>query len=286
MTIVPALAGSVFLFTRLDRGRLQPLRIVDPLTKQGIPGRGALFWRTCLKAVGFALGMAIFALLVGFLIPILGVMVWPAATLLVGILCGATAFDDQRLPLLRLWFVKVGVRLIIALAAATIMLIPFICLAVLMPYAGSPAFAGLARTSSLVLFLTMGLVYGFCVGVLCGLLFRRLRASAAVALLVSLLLAAIWLPSLLTGGLHTWQALGPPILLLASTPLLLRPWAAGRIASWTTVKRLTPFVILIGLLIAAGLWYRVLEIPNIPEKVDLAAFRATLPTENENKEVN
>ena len=33
----------------------------------------------------------------------------------------------------------------------------------------------------------------------------------------------------------------PPILLFASTPFLLRPWAAGRIASWTTVKRLIPF---------------------------------------------
>ena len=83
--------------------------------------------------------------------------------------------------------------------------------------------------------------------------------------------------------LHAWQALGPPVLLLASTPLLLRPWAAGRIASWTTAARFTPFVVLIGLWIVGGLWYRVLEIPNVPEQVDLEDFRAKLPTEKENK---
>ena len=44
-------------------------------------------------------------------------------------------------------------------------------------------------------------------------------------------------PELLAG-------VGPPLLLLASTPLLLRPWAAGRIVSWTTVSRLAPFVVL------------------------------------------
>jgi hypothetical protein len=294
LTIAPALAGSAFLFTRLDRGRLQPLRIVVRPTKQGSPGWGVLFWLTCLKAFGFALGVAIFALVIGFLIPILGVMVWPAATLFVGILCGATAFadeqqgpfrylGDQRLPLLRFWFIKVGVRLVVALAAATIMTMPAYCLTLVNPQAISLNFAGLVMACGLVLFGTMGLVYGFCVGVLCGLLFRRLRASVVIALFVSLVLAAVWLPSLLAGGLHAWQALGPPILLLAATPLLLRPWAAGRIASWTTVKWLTPFVVLIGLWIVVGLWYRVLEIPNVPAKVDLAAFRATLPTEKENK---
>ena len=294
LTIAPALAGSAFLFTRLDRGRLQPLRIEVRSAQQGVPGWWVLFWRTCLQSLGFALGMATFALLTGFLIPLLGPMVWPTATLLVGILCGATAFNDerqgsfrdlgdQRLPLLRLWFIKVGVRLVIALAATTIMTMPTYCLTLVNPHPISLAFAGLVMACGLVLFGTMGLVYGFCVGVLCGLLFRRLRASVVIALFMSLLLAAIWVPSLLTGGLHMWQALGPPILLLASTPLLLRSWAGGRTASWTTVKRLAPFVVLIALWIVAGLWYRVLEIPNVPEQVDLEAIRATLPTEKDNK---
>jgi hypothetical protein len=238
--------------------------------------------------------VASFALVTGFLIPVLGPMVWPAATLLVGILCGATAFNDerqglfrdlgdQRLPLFRLWTVKVGVRLVIALMAAAIMVIPSFALALAHWYGFSAEFAGLAMAAGPVLFLTMGLVYGFCVGVLCGLLFRGLLASAVISLLTSLLLAAIWTPSLLANGLHPWQPLGPPILLLAATPLLLRPRAAGRIASWTTVKRLAPFVVLIGLWIVAGLWYRVYEIPNIPDKVDLAAVRATLLTEKDNK---
>jgi hypothetical protein len=294
LTIVPALAGSAFLFTRLDRGRFQPLRIEVRPTKQGVRGWLALFWLTWLQSLGFALGVATFALVTGFLIPLLGPMVWPAATLLVGILCGATAFNDQRqgpsrdlgdqrLPLFRLWIVKVGVRLVIALMAAAIMIIPPFILVLAHWYGFSPAFAGLAIAAGPTLFLTMGLVYGFCVGVLCGLLFRGLLASAVIALLMSLLLAAIWTPSLLTIGLKAWQPLGPPILLLAATPLLLRPWAAGRIASWTTVKRLTPFVVLIGLWIVVGLWYRVLEVPNVPVKADMAAFRATLPTEKDNK---
>ena len=176
-------------------------------------------------------------------------MAWPAATLLVGDIIRRDRFRRSTAAAVTA-LVRQGRRPpdYCVLAAATIMLIPFICLAVLMPYAGSPAFAGLARPSSLVLFLTMGLVYGFCVGVLCGLLFRCLRASAVVALSVSLLLAAIWLPALLHGRLaHLAGAWTAHPVLLASTPLLLRPWAAGRIALWTTVKRLTPFVTRIGL---------------------------------------
>jgi ABC-type transport system involved in multi-copper enzyme maturation permease subunit len=297
LTIAPALAGSAFLFTRLDRGRLQPPRITTARArKPHSPGWLVLFWLAWRQARGFALGLAIFGLVAGFLIPALGPLVWPAATLLVGMLCGVTAFDDeqqgpfrylgdQRLPLLRLWIVKVGVRLSIALTAAILMAMPSCTLALFISEASafSRAFAGLVITSGPILFLTMGLVYGFCIGVLCGLLFRSILASAVSAIFLSLLLAAVWLPSLLASGLHGWQPLGPPILLLASTPFLLRPWAAGRIASWTTAKRLTPFVVLAGLWIAGGLWYRVLEIPNVPEQVDLEAVRATLPTEKENQ---
>jgi ABC-type transport system involved in multi-copper enzyme maturation permease subunit len=295
LSIAPALAGSAFLFTRLDRGRLQPLRTITVRPrKPRSPGWLVLFWLTWRQARGFALGMAIFALVTGFLIPLLGPLVWPVATLVVGILCGATAFDDeqqgpfrylgdQRLPLFRVWIVKVGVRLGIALTAATIMMMPLFPFVLFYSQVFSRAFAGLVTTCGPVLFLTMGLVYGFCVGVLCGLLFRSILASVLFASILSLLLALIWLPSLLASGLLAWQPLGPPILLLASTPFLLRPWAAGRIASWTTAARLTPFVVLIGLWIAGGLWYRVLEIPNVPEQVDLEAFRATLPTEKDNQ---
>ena len=60
-------------------------------------------------------------MLLGFLSLADGLILWPVATLLVGVLCGATAFadeqqgpfrflGDQRLPLGRFWLVKVGVR--------------------------------------------------------------------------------------------------------------------------------------------------------------------------------
>jgi hypothetical protein len=71
---------------------------------------------------------------------------------------------------------------------------------------------------------------------------------------------------------------GPPVLVLIAARLLMRPWAAGRIASWTTALTLTPFVLLAGLWIAGGLWYRVLEIPYVSPRIDVEAFRASLPT--------
>jgi MFS family permease len=145
LTIAPALTGSAFLFTRVDRGRLQPPRtLVVWARKPRSPGWLVLFWLTWRQARGFALGMAIFGLVIGFLIPTLGVIVWPAATLFLGMMCGVTAFDDeqqgpfrylgdQRLPLLRLWVVKVGVRLAIALIAATIMTMPACFIAMVNP---------------------------------------------------------------------------------------------------------------------------------------------------------
>ena len=84
------------------------------------------------------------------------------------------------------------------------------------------------------LFLTLWLVYGFAAGGLFGLLYRHGLTAGVFALLTSLLTAGIWIPSLIGGGLHAWQVFGPPVLLLIATRLLMRPWAAGRIASWTT----------------------------------------------------
>ena len=128
------------------------------------------------------------------------------------------------------------------------------------------------------MFLTLWLVYGFSSGCLFGLLFRHGLAAGVFALFTCSVTAALWIPSLLAGGLHAWQVFGPPVLILIATRLLMRTWATGRIASWTTALRLSPFVVLAGLWIAGGLWYRVLEIPYVAPKIDLDAFRASLPT--------
>ncbi len=136
--------------------------------------------------------------------------------------------------------------------------------------------------SGLVLFLILWLVCGFCSGCLSGLLFRNGLAAGVFALGWAILLAGVWIPSLLDGGLNYWQPLGPPLLLLASTPLLLRPWAAGRIVSWTTVSRLAPFAVLAVLWTAFGLCYRVLEVPDVAAKYDVAVFRAAMPKPDDN----
>ena len=251
--------------------------------------------------------MAVFALFLGPATLFRAVVLWPCATLLIGVLCGATAFmdeqegpyrflGDQRFPLGRLWLVKVGVRFAVAVAAALIVLAPsfFIALAdspfFRQRHSGEPYFFFTHLFNSNLIehlcpsgvFLTVWLVTGFAAGCLCGLLFRSGLAAGVLALFTGVALAAVWVPSMLGGGLHVWQALGPPALLLLSTYWLMRPWAAGRIASWTTAVRLTPFVVLALLWIAGGLWYRVLEVPYVPENPDLDAFRASLPTPEQN----
>ena len=140
--------------------------------------------------------------------------------------------------------------------AATIMTMPACFVGMVNPDALPRAFVGMAVTAGPVLFLSMGLVYGFCVGVLCGLLFRSILASAVFSLFVSLSWRRF-------GCLPCWRAACTPGSRSARRFCCwlrrLCPCALGRgsIASWTTVKRLTPFVVLAALWIAGGLWYRV-----------------------------
>jgi hypothetical protein len=308
LTIPVVFIGSAAVFTRLDRGRLQPVSMAAgkrPL----LHSWSVLFWLTWRQARGFAAGMCVFALFLGFLVLIDGLILWPIMTLLVGVLCGATAFadeqqgpfrflGDQRLPLGKVWVVKVGVRFAISIVAALLVLVPSFLVALgNMSQRGGQIDDGqmvfhfwrrlfqsdLVGICSPELFLTMWLIHGFCAGCLCGVLLRSGLASGVLGLFVGSVLAAVWAPSLLQGGLQDWQVLTASLLLLLSTLPLLRPWAAGRIASRTTVFRLAPFVILALLAIAGGIWYRVLEVPDVDSKGDLDAFRASLPKPEENK---
>ena len=231
---------------------------------------------------------------------------WPLATLVVGVLCGVTAFageqegpfrflGDQRFPLGRLWLVKLAARFAVAVAAALIVLLPILFLAV----AGyAPAwrqyqeyfFMAQVFHSGLLgslcpppVFLATWLVYGFGTGCLCGLLFRSGLAAGVFALATAAFLSALWVPSMLGGGLNLWQVFGPPVFLLAASRLILRPWAAGRVASWTTAVRLAPCLVFALLWTAFGLGYRVWEIPEVADKRPLDAFRAGLPRPEDDK---
>ncbi len=130
-----ALVGSALVFTRLDRSRLragpESLRVQELMLH---PSWSMLFWLTWRQARGFTIGIAIFSLFLGFVIFLQPFLLWPAATLIVGVLCGATAFadelqgtlrflGDQRLPLGRLWVIKVGLRFGIAVVAAMLVLV-------------------------------------------------------------------------------------------------------------------------------------------------------------------
>ncbi len=299
-----ALVGSARVFTELDRRRLRGVpKTLRVRNRTARSSWSMLIWLTWRQARGFAAGLAFFVLFLGFVILLQPFLLWPAATLIVGVLCGATAFadeqqgsfrflGDQRLPLGRLWLVKVGVRFGIAVVAALLVLAPSFIGAIYNipasrwenPQGPYYFFAHVFHSDLLVelcpsgLFLTLWLLYGFSSGCLFGLLFRNGLAAGVFALFTCALTAALWIPSLLGGGLHAWQVFGPPVLILIAARLLMRPWATGRIASWATALRLTPFVILAGLWIAGGLYYRVLEIPYVPQRVDLTAFRASLPT--------
>src|SRR5207249_11978443 len=98
----------------------------------------AMLWLAWRQARGFALGLVMFCLALGVLMPIAPQLFWPVVTLVVGALCGATVFldeqlsgsfrflSDQRVPLGRVWLVKVGLRFALAVGAALVLLLPLI----------------------------------------------------------------------------------------------------------------------------------------------------------------
>lgn len=308
LTAAPV-AGSARLFARLDRqrGRFGVSSRRRPEEMSAWASWGRLLWLSYLQMRRLLIGLMIFALMMGLLLLIAGPVAWPGLTLLIGVLCGVTVWSDeqvsasfrflgdQRFPLGRVWLVKVGMRFTLAVAAAVVVLLPSLILAFIhrmesqSPDPRGFFFADVLHSDLIgaivpvETYLSLWLLYGFTAGQLWGMLFRKSLVAGAVALGTAGLLVCLWVPSLLGMGLHLWQVAGVPLMLLLAGWLLTPAWAADRLRARTTIARLGLPLLAAGLWTAAGLWYRIAEIPDAPEPFDLAAFKAGIPPMDNDK---
>lgn len=301
---------SALAFTRQDRERLaddrspaarsvalQADETPEPAAERVAPesstrtrlGLKALLWLSGRQLLYPGAVISAFALVFGcvLLLPaIQPILLWPALALTAGVLAGVTVFADEqahgvarfwgerRLPIGRLWLVKVGTHAAFALWVALLLALPLAIRS--QAVAGAPGQwdASLSAVFRSLLFeernlglqawkyLLTPLVYGFAVGHLCGLLFRKTVVAAGVAGLVGGTGASLWVPSLLAGGVWHWQLWLPPALTLITARLLLRAWSADRLAYRVPLTALVTGTSLSILTLAAGIGYRVVEIPD------------------------
>jgi ABC-type transport system involved in multi-copper enzyme maturation permease subunit len=307
LAVAPVI-GSAWVFTRQDFDRLRSKPVREPKAKvRARKGWSALLWLSVRQSRWLALGVGFVSVIAAILMPWLGLVVWPAVTSIVAVVCGATVFLDeqrsgsyrflgeQRLPLTRVWLVKVGVRLAVVMLAMLVLLLPGVVSSLWSTLESQQdrdrelsLAARLLKLEEFDLrpgwvFLTLWPAYGFTIGLVNGLVFRKGLVAVVLALIECGMIAVLWLPSVVVGGLHFWQVGVLPILLLALSRSLLRPWTSERLLSRGPIVAGIG-VYLVGILwLAASFWYRVYEAPIAPKRFDLDGFAKSLPKVEDNK---
>jgi hypothetical protein len=242
-----------------------------------------------LCVLGFLLGLAL---------PTAGTGLWPVATLFVGVACGTAVFmgeqaegafkfwGDQRLPVGWLWLRRSGFWAGVGAFVGALMLLGALI------HAGAQGdlssdpntlfekllgvSADSVGLSSPLVFLLLWPAYGFAMGQLCALVWRKSAVAVVVAVLTGAGVACVWLPSLLAGGLYLVQVLGVPLLLLLGCRLALWDWVTDRLRTPPAAARLLGGVLLAGAWLAANFAARVAEVPNEDEPFDRAGLRAVI----------
>jgi hypothetical protein len=307
MAMPVPLALSALFYTRLDRERgrrLPSLRRPRFGFSQSRWGVVQTLWLSFKQGWILNLILAAVALVAGPLLIVEPVAVWPVATLLIGLLAGVGVVGDeqfygsfrflaeQRLPLGRFWLLKVGSRLLPALVLAAVTLLMGGIVIELahstnprsqserwMQEEGVDYIQQMGRLTAL----TVWLVYGFAFGHLAGMLARKTFIAFAVAAVAAGTCLAIWLPSLIGGGLPAWQVFAIPVGLLILARVSVWKWATDRLHTWRSLAvwgACTAFGIgFIGL----ALGYRVWEVPKALTPFNVAEFESGYPLRVENE---
>ena len=206
----------------------------------------------------------------------------------------ARYWSEQRLPIGRLWGIKIGVYTMLCGWLILLAALPLIVRAqfedssrhghahtFLASVFRSPLLDELGSQGWKYLFVPA--VYGFAAGHLCGLVFRKLVVACGVAGIVGGVGAALWGPSLLSGGIKHWQLWLPPLVLLLTGRLLMRSWVSERIPSRSAITTLVCGAGLSLLVTTIGLGYRVVEIPDVRQQRRRCRVRCALPPIEKNQ---
>jgi hypothetical protein len=264
------------------------------------PGE-VLWWLTFKQAWAPLCILAVVSLVVGLVVPANAQVLWPLATLLLGVACGTAAFapeqrdlsyqflSSQHFPLHAIWRFKtlfwlsasVAATVIVALAGGLVLTMRFLA-----QRAGAPAAVPILHTLVEIMgpiqFFSIWLVYGFCAGTTVVWYCRKNVLALLLASMVSAAGLGLWLPSLLCLGMRGWQLWLPPLALLTAGYFLVRAWAGGRI------KERRPVIAMASVAGAVALWagvnfaYRAFEIPDVGEPLDRLAFKEAIPAGQQN----
>jgi hypothetical protein len=265
-----------------------------------------LLWLAVRQGVVLAVVLCVLGFLLGIGLPSAGMGLWPAATLFLGVACGAAVFlgeqsqgafkfwGDQRLPAGWLWLRRsalwagvgafvVGLMLVGALLGARAQGpgLPRDPAALLNGLLDLPP--DLCGPSGPFLFLILWPAYGFAFGQLCALVWRKSAVAIVVAVMTGAGTASLWVPSLLGGGLHALQVLGVPLLLLGACRLALWDWVTDQLRTRPAVARLVGGVVLASAWLAGNFTLRVVEAPAGGEPFDRAALRLRIADPEEGK---
>jgi hypothetical protein len=309
-TMLPALGGRILLdlvmlglsaavfcqsqtLERTESVAIAPRRMWVPRSPSSW---GVLIWLPLRQGWVMLLIMVLVSLFLGLLLPPSGPLFWFGFTTIVAVLCGVSTFGpeqsdsacrflgNQRLPLGKVWAAKTAFWFLATLITAAVFLASGIfCLLVIRPADVPPLHELIAGSAILndgkaLIFVPLGIIYGFCIGQFYSLLWRKSVVAVVMALLVSPCFALLWLPSLAFGGLKAWIVFIPPIVLLTATRLVMWSWSSTGLALRKPGLTLAGCGVFSLIWIVGSLAYRVWEVPGFDVPYDTAQFQKNIPT--------
>jgi hypothetical protein len=316
--------ASYALFTYPDFERKRVVLGTSPVkeavkTIRAVPAPASRFgvrtllwfcWRTWFWPCVILHALAVLFGLVLIIPDVPPLFVWPAMTVVLGVLAGCFAFmpeqlhgvqpfwAERALPPGRMWVAKVLAGSTILLSCCFIAALPMVVATLIRGNPGGGYYGGeesvvarfvgnMFRTAlisdgfPMVKALFLWPVYGFAAGVLSGMLFDKPLVSVAVGLMSGAATAALWIPSLFGGGLMGWQVWPIPLMVLALSRWLIRDWTLRRIGRGFGRKKLVGGLTATALMLACAIGFRAVEVPLVPEVNDDIAFADRLPTNDD-----